>query len=81
MYVCDQEVSGNSLGSPAFGADGSAIGLFVARKNQGTEEDNSMNAFMSMMIGKIGQSGSVWIFRPVEDVFEIANQALNPEKD
>lgn len=81
VYVCDQEVSGNSLGSPAFGADGSAIGVFVARKNQGVAEDNSMNAFMSMMTGKIGQSGSVWILRPVDDVLEIAKQALNPEKD
>lgn len=81
VYVCDQGVSGNSLGSPAFGSDGSAIGVFVARKNQGIEEDNSMNAFMSMMTGKIGQSGSVWILRPAEDVLEIANQALNPEKD
>jgi hypothetical protein len=81
VYVCDQEVSGNSLGSPAFDSDGSAIGVFVARKNQGVEEDNSMNAFMSMMTGKIGQSGSVWILRPADDVLEIANQALNPEKD
>lgn len=81
VYVCDQEVSGNSLGSPAFDSDGLAIGVFVARKNQGVEEDNSMNAFMSMMTGKIGQSGSVWILRPADDVLEIANQALNPEKD
>jgi Trypsin-like peptidase domain len=81
IYVCDQEVSGNSLGCPAFGSDGSAIGLFVARRNQGVEEDNSMNAFMSMMTGKVGQSGSVWILRPVEDVLEIARQALNPEKE
>ena len=44
-------------------------------------EENSMNAFMGMMTGKIGQSGSVWILRPVEDVLEIAKQALNPEKD
>ncbi len=80
LYVCDQEVSGNSLGCPAFGADGSAIGLFVARRNQAGGEDNSMNAFMSLMTGKVGQSGSVWILRPVEDVLEIAHQALEPKE-
>jgi hypothetical protein len=80
FYVCDQEVSGNSLGVPAFTADGSAVGLFVARRNQGGD-DNSMNALLNMMIGKIGQSGSVWILRPVEDILEIAEQALNPEKE
>ncbi|HSE43110.1 MAG TPA: serine protease [Acidobacteriota bacterium] len=80
FYVCDQEISGNSLGVPAFDSDGSAIGLFVTRKNQGGE-DNSMNALLNMMIGKIGQSGSVWILRPVEDILEVAEQALNPDKD
>jgi hypothetical protein len=80
FYVCDQEISGNSLGVPAFDTDGSPIGLFVTRKNQGSE-DNSMNALLNMMIGKIGQSGSVWILRPVEDVLEVAEQALNPDKE
>jgi hypothetical protein len=80
FYVCNQEISGNSLGVPAFAADGSAVGLFVARRNQ-VGDDSSMNALLNMMIGKIGQSGSVWILRPTEDILEIAEQALNPEKE
>ena len=79
FYVCDQGISGNSLGVPAFGADGSTLGLFVTRKNQGDQDD--MNALINMMMGKVGQSGSVWILRPVEDILEVANQALNPEKE
>jgi hypothetical protein len=79
FYVCDQAISGNSLGVPAFGADGSTLGLFVTRRNQGDQDD--MNSLINMMMGKVGQSGSVWILRPVEDILEVAQQALNPEKE
>lgn len=79
FYVCDQAISGNSLGVPAFGTDGSTLGLFVTRRNQGDQDD--MNALINMMTGKVGQSGSVWILRPIEDILEVAEQALNPEKE